>query len=160
VPRGDFFWTILVLRLSAILNFIRSIVLLDVPRRIGDGYEMLAESSGEEFPYIRFLRLVAAGNEQVFDLAGSSGQPGGCSTCTGTLGSETGRFRATVIGTLVSDSGSPQTNVCNAKCRFIRARLSRRHDCDCSKDNVSFTDAIKFHKCVYYLMRIIQLSCC
>jgi len=83
--------------------------LVDVPRCIADGYEMLAESPGREFPYGRFLRLDATGNEQMLELARSFGQPGGCSTCTGTLGSETQGFRATVIGTLVSDSGYPQT---------------------------------------------------
>lgn len=86
--------------------------LVDVPRCIADGYEMLAEASlseNDEFPYGRFLRLNAAGNEKVINLARNYGKPGPCSTCTGMLGNETQGLRITVIGTLVPDTGSPPT---------------------------------------------------
>lgn len=76
--------------------------LVDVPRCVNGGYEMLAETpEGSEYPYGRFLRLDQTGNEEVVALAQSVGQPGPCSTCTGTMGSETMNFRATVIGTII-----------------------------------------------------------
>ena len=83
--------------------------LVDVTRCIESGYEMLAdvrETSGGL--YGRFLRLDAIGSELVIELARATGQPGGCSTCTGVSGSETEGFQATVVGTIVPDSGSPQ----------------------------------------------------
>lgn len=83
--------------------------LVDVDRCVQSGYEMLAdvrETSGGL--YGRFLRLDNVGNQGIVQLARETGETGSCGTCTGASGSETVGFRATVIGTVVADSGTPQ----------------------------------------------------
>lgn len=80
--------------------------LVDVPRCLNGNYEMLAEATEAPggLPYGRFLVLDQAGKDKVIELARATGATGGCSTCTGTLGSEAMGFRATVVGIVVPGS--------------------------------------------------------
>lgn len=81
--------------------------LVDVPRCIEGGFEILVESSSATGLWGRFLRLDTNETQQTVELARAYGAPGGCSTCTGTLGNEMQGFRATVIGSIIPDSGMP-----------------------------------------------------
>jgi hypothetical protein len=78
--------------------------LVDVPRCINSGYEILVDpEEGSNSDYGRAFKLDSEGNSRVLSLARDIGN---CGTCSSS-GSQTRGFRATVVGTIVPDSGMP-----------------------------------------------------
>merc|ERR1712038_787513 len=83
--------------------------LVDPPICRNSGYEILWETPNAPTPYSRAYKLDDAGNQELIAFARQTGEGGDfCTSCTGSKGSQTHGFRATIKGE-VTDLGSENT---------------------------------------------------